>query len=128
MSIVPGRIRFNPSVPEAGMTTCKGVRFRAARRPGQHAAVPALGVAIVAGTSVLLVGATCGSTPPKTVAQISPTAASEIAVVSPTSVPQNDPAAFAVCMRSHGVPDFPDPTIIAGPTGNRVIQKGRDLD
>jgi hypothetical protein len=32
--------------------------------------------------------------------------------------------AMAVCMRSHGVPNFPDPTVRTGPMGGVGIQLG----
>jgi len=55
-----------------------------------------------------LVLAACGSSSPKTVSQVAASA-------------QNDGVEFASCIRSHGVPNFPDPTSSSG-GGLRIQQ------
>lgn len=80
---------------------------------------------------ILILATACGSaTNAPGVANIVATTASEPgnAVGTPTTSTgsQGNPVAYAQCMRSHGIPDFPDPNA----NGNFTIQAGpgSDLD
>jgi len=71
---------------------------------------PLIPTFIVAATAVAVLAAACGggSSPPTSSAN-RPTAATNVG---------KQFVAFAVCMRSHGVPDYPDPQVSS--SGNRV--------
>ena len=72
------------------------VRPRRARPPSGRAAT-----VLIATAALVLLAAACGGTPSSTGAGRSPSAGK--ATSSPSAV------AYSRCMRSHGVPDFPDP-------------------
>jgi hypothetical protein len=70
----------------------------------------ATAVIVVAGLALL--AAACGGSPGSHVAQLGSTAARSTSSSTPSagSAHQNDAVAFARCMRSAGVPNWPDPT------------------
>lgn len=65
-----------------------------------------------AAAGVALLAAACGGSPTNQVAKIGSTAiqTSTSSNASTASAQQNRAVAFSRCMRSHGVPSFPDPT------------------
>jgi hypothetical protein len=67
--------------------------------------------AIIATAGLSLLAAACGSSPGSHVAQLGSTATQSTSSPTPSasSAHQNDAIAFARCMRSHGVPNWPDP-------------------
>ena len=84
------------SVTKTNHRTRVMARPRQARPPsGRPAAV------LIATAALVLLAAACGGTPSSTGAGRSPSAGK--ATSSPSAV------AYSRCMRSHGVPDFPDP-------------------
>ncbi len=84
-------------------------------------ALAALGVAGVA-----LLAAACGSSPRGHVAQLGSTLAPTGASSSPAGASQHSLLAFAACMRSEGVPDFPDPDGSGALPKRRVAQLAVD--
>ena len=73
---------------------------------------PQLGAAVAGTLALALLAAACGGTTAHQVAQLGSTTTQTSASSSPASAsaPENDALAFAHCMRSHGVPNYPDPT------------------
>jgi hypothetical protein len=67
--------------------------------------------AVIAAAGLALLAAACGGSPGSHVAQLgSTTTQTNTSSNAPTtSTQQNGTLAFANCMRSHGVPNFPDP-------------------
>jgi hypothetical protein len=65
-----------------------------------------LGLAAVIGLSLL--ASACGGSPSSKVAQVGTTSSTKNAGGSNSSR-SGDPAAYSACMRSHSVPNFPDP-------------------
>jgi hypothetical protein len=65
-----------------------------------------------AAAGVALLAAACGGSPTSQVAQVGSTATqtSTSSNASTASAQQNRAVSFSRCMRSHGVPSFPDPT------------------
>jgi hypothetical protein len=63
--------------------------------------------AVVAAAGLGLLAAACGGSPARHVAQLGTTTST---TASAASAPQADALAFSHCMRSHGVPSFPDPS------------------
>jgi hypothetical protein len=72
---------------------------------------PRTAAAIIAAAGVSLLAAACGGSPGNHVAQLASTATQSTSSSTPSarSAHQNDAVAFARCMRSHGVPNWPDP-------------------
>jgi hypothetical protein len=71
-----------------------------------------LALALAGGVALSLFASACGSTTGSGVAQIGSTATTSRSESSGTKSPSDGPGAlvaFAVCMRRHGVPNFPDP-------------------
>jgi hypothetical protein len=67
------------------------------------------GLALVAVVGLSLLAAACGGgSPGAKVAQIGTTSSAK-GSGSPSASGSGSPTAFAACMRSHGVPNFPDP-------------------
>ena len=76
--------------------------------------------AVLAGAGVLAAGCANGSGSPRVaVASTSPAATAASASASPSSggSAAAQALAYATCMRSHGVPGFPDPTVQNGAVG-----------
>jgi hypothetical protein len=71
----------------------------------------ATAAAIVATAGLALLSAGCGGSSGSQVAQLSSTATQSTSSSNPpsASAQQNGAVAFAGCMRSHGVPNWPDP-------------------
>jgi hypothetical protein len=66
--------------------------------------------AVITGTIALaLLAAACGGAPGSHLAQLGSTATKSSTSSSAAAVQQNGMLAFSRCMRSHGVPNFPDP-------------------
>lgn len=65
--------------------------------------------AIIAAAGLALLAAACGGSPGGRVAQLGSTATQSSTSSSAASAQQNGAIAFSRCMRSHGVPTFPDP-------------------
>ena len=67
--------------------------------------------AIISTAGLALLAAACGSSPGSDVAQLGSTATQSTSTSTPSgsSAHQNDAVAFARCMRSHGVRNWPDP-------------------
>jgi len=76
---------------------------RAWPRPARTAA------AIIATTVLALLAAACGGSPGSHVTQLGSTTAKSSTSSSAAAAQQNGMLAFSRCMRSHGVPNFPDP-------------------
>jgi hypothetical protein len=72
----------------------------------ERTAVRGLALAVVIGLSML--AAACGGSPSAKVAQIGTTGSTNGSGSSRASGSGN-PTAYSACMRSHGVPNFPDP-------------------
>lgn len=91
-----------------------------ARRPQWLGWLLALAGAAIAVALVLIVRAS--STPPQDtgVASVHPSNQGALATSSPQ---QKGPIAYAACMRSHGVSDFPDPNS----NGTLLLPQGADL-
>jgi hypothetical protein len=70
----------------------------------------AAAIVATAGLAVLAVG--CGGSPNSHVAQLgtSATQSNSSSGTAPASVQENGVLAFSRCMRSNGIPDFPDPS------------------
>jgi hypothetical protein len=75
---------------------------------------PSSAAALVAAASLALVVAACGGSPGGQVAQLASTTTttpgSSASTASAAATPEDGALAFARCLRSHGVPDYPDPT------------------
>ena len=70
------------------------------------------GAAIISTVALALLAAACGGSSPSHVAQLGTTTTHSTTFSSETSAAsaqQNRAVAFAHCMRSHGVPSYPDP-------------------
>jgi hypothetical protein len=82
-----------------------GRRWRAWRRVARSAA------AVIATAGLALLAAACGASTGSHVAQLGSTATQSRASSNPSasSAQANGPVAFAHCVRSHGVPKYPDP-------------------
>jgi hypothetical protein len=65
--------------------------------------------AIVATLGLATVAAGCGASPGSHVAQLGSTTTQSNSNLPAASTPQDGAVAFAGCMRSHGVPNWPDP-------------------
>ena len=66
--------------------------------------------AVITATSALaLLAAACGGSPGSHVAQLGSTTTKSSTFSSGAAAQQNGMLAFSRCMRSHGVPNFPDP-------------------
>lgn len=83
-----------------------GRRCRAVRRVVRSAA------AVIATVGLALLAAACGASTGSHVAQLGSTAtqSSSSSNLSSSSAQANGAVAFAHCLRSHGVPKYPDPT------------------
>jgi hypothetical protein len=64
--------------------------------------------------SAALIAAGCGSNPEGSGVAKAPTTSTTTQPSQTTDSASGDPAAFSACMRSHGVPDFPDPKVTGG--------------
>jgi hypothetical protein len=67
----------------------------------------ALALAVAAG--LVLLASACGDSSGQGVAQVGSTDTTTTESDSPDNSSSADPAAFSACMRTHGVPKFPDP-------------------
>ena len=76
------------------------------RRQPKQRALRALAFAAIVGLSLL--AAACGSSSGAKVAQVGTTGSTN-GSGSPNASNSGDPRAYSACMRSHGVPNFPDP-------------------
>jgi hypothetical protein len=83
-----------------------GRRSRAVQRVVRSAA------AVIATAGLALLAAACGASTGSHVAQLGSTATQSSSSSNPSasSAQANGAVAFAHCMRSHGVPNYPDPT------------------
>jgi hypothetical protein len=89
-----------------------------------HLKGTALRAQAVAGVVALsLIAAACGSSSGKKVAQVGTTSSANSSASSSASR-SGDPQAFSACMRSHGVPNFPDPDS----KGRILITQGTDAN
>jgi hypothetical protein len=68
-------------------------------------------LAATAVASLALVAAGCGSDSPSSGVAQAPTTSTATQPSEGGDADRRDPIAFAACMRSHGVPDFPDPKV-----------------
>jgi hypothetical protein len=83
---------------------------RVMRRPRRARPRPArTAAAIIATAGLALLAAACGGSPGSHVAQLGSTTSKGSTSSSAAAAQQNGMLAFSRCMRSHGVPNFPDP-------------------
>jgi hypothetical protein len=108
-------VNFSSWVPAAaiGRRDHRSVNPSPVRLDGQTwspTARTALSIIATAGLAVLAVG--CGRSPNSHVAQLGTTATQSYSSSSttPASSQRNRALAFSRCMRSNGIPDFPDPS------------------
>jgi hypothetical protein len=110
---------FTPR-PVHGEARAVGWRGRAWPSAGRTVA------AVIAAAGLALLAAACGGSPGSPLAQLSSTAtatSTSSSTPSAASTQQNGTLAFANCMRSHGVPNFPDPDS----SGNLVKEPPQQL-
>ncbi len=92
---------------QAAETACENAGAESAR-PAMSSSFAAP-IVVAAGLALLAAG--CGGSPRSHVAQLGATATQSSSTRQPpASTLQGDEVAFARCMRSHGVPKYPDPT------------------
>lgn len=77
--------------------------------PGQTPRRVVVALVLAALASLGLIAAGCGNPSSQEVAQVDSTATTTTSSESPGGSSSANPAAFSACMRSHGVPEFPDP-------------------
>jgi hypothetical protein len=83
---------------------------RVRRRPRRARPWPArTAAAIIATVGLALLAAACGGSPGSHVAQVGSTTTKSSTSSSAVAAQQNGMLAFSRCVRSHGVPKFPDP-------------------
>ena len=88
------------------------------RRRLRAAASPAVAFLVLIGLGMLAAG--CGGSPSGTgVAQLTTTTGNSTTTNSSSTggSKEGNPTAFSSCMRSHGVPNFPDPKVSGGAIG-----------
>jgi hypothetical protein len=81
-------------------------------------------VAIMATAVVALLAGGCGGTPGGHVAQLGPTTTNRTSSSETSAASaQRSALAFALCMRSHGVPGWPDPNSYGGFDKSKLTQQ-----
>jgi hypothetical protein len=81
-------------------------------------------VAVIATIALALAAAGCGGSPGARVAQVGSTAPATTSTTSAASAQVSRAVGFAECMRSSGVPSFPDPTSSGGIPKESLQQLG----